>query len=114
MHSYLEKVAMGEMPMNHEITYHLQVTSLITGGTFYLLVTHLTTVPTVYPKLVINWLKFFLYWFKNEIISYFVKFVAPKKVRTTNFPPSFFVVVVGSGMDKSGFGSGISIPDPQH
>ena len=25
MHSYLERVAMGELPMNHEITYHLQV-----------------------------------------------------------------------------------------
>jgi len=24
MHSYLERVAMGELPMNHEITYHLQ------------------------------------------------------------------------------------------
>merc|ERR1712071_389313 len=24
MHSYLEKVARGELPMNHEITYHLQ------------------------------------------------------------------------------------------
>ena len=27
MHSYLEKVARGELPMNHEITYHLQVTA---------------------------------------------------------------------------------------
>ena len=26
MHSYLEKVARGDLPMNHEITYHLQVT----------------------------------------------------------------------------------------
>ncbi len=25
MRNYLEKVAMGELPMNHEITYHLQV-----------------------------------------------------------------------------------------
>ena len=25
MHAYLEKVAMGDLPMNHEITYHLQV-----------------------------------------------------------------------------------------
>jgi len=24
MHSYLEKVARGDLPMNHEITYHLQ------------------------------------------------------------------------------------------
>jgi len=24
MHNYLEKVAMGHLPMNHEITYHLQ------------------------------------------------------------------------------------------
>jgi hypothetical protein len=30
----------------------------------------------------------------------------------TNISPLSFVVVVGSGKDKSGSGSGINIPDP--
>jgi hypothetical protein len=46
-----------------------------------------------------------------------VKFVTTKKVKSTNFFPSSFVVVVvvGSGMDKiHDPGSGINIPDPKH
>jgi hypothetical protein len=50
-----------------------------------------------------QWLKCFLYLFKNKIILNFGKFVATKKIRQLNFSPSSFVTVVrlGSGMDKN-------------
>jgi hypothetical protein len=45
---------------------------------------------------------FVLNLFKNQIIFNFVKFMATIRGEATNFPPSSFVVVVGSGIRDPG------------
>jgi hypothetical protein len=57
----------------------------------------------------------FLYLFEIKFYNFLI-FVASKNGRTKKmYSPSFFGVVVGSGMDKNQDpGSGINIPDPQH
>ncbi len=63
----------------------------------------------------VNWLKFFLYLFKNKIIINFVKYLATKKLRTIFFFLLFLFLLLdpGSEMDKKKSGSGIIIPDQQ-